>query len=233
MSTYFTLPTQIGLNEFADALIDQQTVPFTHIALGDGNGNPVTPNINQTQLVNEVYRAAITNITLHPDHANWVVLEAVIPEAVGGWTIREIGAIGGRAGAMLIAVGNYPDTEKTVLADGAGRALIINMICAFTDAAQVELSLNQMGYASIGFVTEQIADHEAKTDPHPQYLTRAEADSFYDSIGLAAAAINIDAERLSAHVAHADPHPQYLNADRAAASDSASWAERFFYAAGM
>lgn len=230
MSTYFTLPTQIGLNELADAVIDQQSVPFTHIALGDGNGNPVTPNINQTQLVNEVYRAAITNITPHPDHANWVIFETVIPENVGGWTIRELGLIGGRAAPMFIYVGNYPETEKTVLADGAGRALIINMVCAFTDAAQVQLSLDQMGYASIGFVIEQIANHEAKADPHPQYLTRAEADQFYDSIGLAAEAINQDAERLSSHVAHADPHPQYLDATRAAELDKANWAERFFYA---
>lgn len=231
MSTFFTLPTQLGLNELADAVIDQQTVPFTHIALGDGNGNPVTPNSNQNKLVNEVYRAQITNIAPHPDHTNWIIFEAVVPENVGGWTIREIGLIGGRNAPILIATGNYPDTQKTTLEDGAGRALIINMMCAFADAAQVQLSIDANGYASIGFVLDQIAEHEAKTDPHPQYLTRAEADQFYDTIGLAAEAINQDAARLSSHVAHADPHPQYLTASRAAAADANNWAERFFYAA--
>lgn len=232
MSTFFTIPTQIGLNEFADATIDQQAVPFTHIALGDGNGNPVTPNTNQTQLINEVHRAEISNISPHPEHANWVIFEAVVPENVGGWTIREIGLIGGRNSPILIAAGNYPDTQKTTLADGAGRALIINMVCAFADAAQVQLSLNQNGYASINFVQAQIAAHEAKADPHPQYLTRAEADEFYDAIGLAAQAINQDAARLSSHVAHADPHPQYLNAARATSRDLGNLAEQFFYAAG-
>jgi hypothetical protein len=48
-----------------------------------------------------------------------------------------------------------------------------------------------------------VSDHVALADPHPIYLTQAEADAIYDAIGAAISAV-------AAHVAAPDPHPQYL-----------------------
>lgn len=209
--TYGTLPTAAGVAELAAAQAASQTVPFTHIAIGDGNGAAVgLPTDETTGLVHEVYRAAISAISVDPDHPTWIVYEAAVPESVGGWTAREVGLIGGRVPGIVMAVGNYPVTEKTVPADGSGRAMIVRMIVAYSSTAAISFSVNPQAYATAQTVAQQIAAHEAKADPHPIYLTRAEADSFYDSIGLAADAIATDAARLSTHVAAPDPHPQYL-----------------------
>ncbi|NIA00860.1 phage tail protein [Massilia sp. CCM 8734] len=230
MSKFFNVPTNGGLAELAAAHAAKQTARFTHLALGDGAGAATDPDAAQAGLVREVYRAEISSITVHPDHPTWLVFEAAIPENVGGWTVREIGLIGGRAsGGMLMAVGNYPATEKPLPVDGQGRALVIYMIVAYASVAAVDLTVSQYAYATERSVLNAIAAHEAKADPHPIYLTKAEADAFYDRIGLAASAIEQDAARLSSHVAHADPHPQYMNSKRAANS----WAEHFFYAAGL
>lgn len=53
-----------------------------------------------------------------------------------------------------------------------------------------------------GLIDEKITAHEAKADPHGQYLTRAEADAFYDTLGISAADV-------AAHLLNSDPHPQY------------------------
>lgn len=50
---------------------------------------------------------------------------------------------------------------------------------------------------------DAIAAHVAESDPHPQYLTQAEADALYAAAGAASTT-------LAAHEAAADPHPQYL-----------------------
>lgn len=229
MKKYYSLPTNGGLAELIAAQAANQTVPFTHIALGDGNGAATIPAPEQNALVNEVYRAPISSIRVHPDNANWLIFEAAIPEEDGGWDVREIGLIGGRVPGLMMAVGNYPLTEKPLPVDGQGRALVIYMIVAYASTAAIELTVSPHAYATEQSVLQAIAHHEAKPDPHPQYLTKAEADAFYDSIGLAAEAIALDTERLSAHVAAADPHPQYLNAERA----TGNWAEQFFSAAGF
>lgn len=52
---------------------------------------------------------------------------------------------------------------------------------------------------------EAVVDHVAEPNPHPIYLTEAEADALYDAIGDAIAS-------MAAHEAAADPHPQYLTA---------------------
>jgi len=52
-------------------------------------------------------------------------------------------------------------------------------------------------------VLEPLAAHEAAGNPHPVYLTPAEADALYDALGTATAAV-------AAHAGAADPHPTYL-----------------------
>lgn len=225
--TYETISTPAGLAELADAQLKQQPVPFTHIALGDGNGAPVDPT-GRTGLVREVDRVQVTSIVKHPNNPNVLIVEAAVTEERGGYTVRELALIGGRAGGIVLAVGNYPATEKPILGDGSARAIIVRMAVSFANASVVSLQVDPMAYVTAAYVLQQIAAHEAKADPHPQYLTKAEADAFYDSIGLAADAIQQDAARLSAHVAAADPHTQYLTKTEADARGLDGRAERFF-----
>ena len=54
-------------------------------------------------------------------------------------------------------------------------------------------------YEAIGAAAAAVAAHEAAGDPHPQYLTQAEADALYDGTGA-----------VSTHEAAGNPHPIYL-----------------------
>lgn len=226
---YYSQLTAAGLAELAAATIANQAVPFTHIDIGDGGGAFVTPDDTTTGLVRKVHRAAISSIKPHPDHANWFVAEAAVPENVGGWTARELALIGGRAGNMVMGVSNYPAVEKVVPEDGTGRAMIVRFYFAYANAAAISLYVSPAAYATAQSVIDSIASHAAAADPHPIYLTKAEADAFYDSIGLAADAIQQDAARLSAHLAAADPHPQYMTSTEVDTRFRADRAKRYFY----
>lgn len=230
---YYSQLTAAGLAELTAAQIAGEAVEFTHIAVGDGGGAFVAPDDHTVGLVRQVALAEITSIRADPNHPTWFIAEAVIPEDVGGWTARELALIGGRAQDLVMAVSNYPEVEKISIGNGSARAMLIRMYFAYANAATISLYVSPQAYATGQTVADAIAAHKAEADPHPQYLTKTEADAFYDRIGLAADAIDQDAARLSAHVAAADPHPQYINAARAASAAAANWAEQFFYAAGM
>ncbi|MBP9942251.1 MAG: phage tail protein [Comamonas sp.] len=142
MSAFFTTLTNLGAAAHANAQINQTTVPWTHLAVGDGNGADVTPTQSQTALVREVHRVGISSIEQHPDNPNWVVVEAVLPAEVGGFTVREAAIYGGSAGTTCIAVANHPATYKPVLAEGSTREIIIRLIVEVSSAATVRLSID-------------------------------------------------------------------------------------------
>lgn len=142
MSNFYTLLTRVGAALHANAQVNQTTVPWTHMRLGDGNGAPVTPTENQTGLVRQVHVLQITDIAVHPDNPNWVIAEAVVPSDVGGWTVRETAIYGGVDGNTCIAVGNYPETYKPVLAEGAGREMVMRMVVQISSVATVKLLID-------------------------------------------------------------------------------------------
>lgn len=142
MSNFYTLLTRVGAALHANAQVNQTTVPWTHMRLGDGNGAAVVPTENQTGLVRQVHTLQITDIAVHPDNPNWVIAEAVVPSDVGGWTVRETAIYGGVDGNTCIAVGNYPETYKPVLAEGAGREMVMRMVVQISSVATVKLLID-------------------------------------------------------------------------------------------
>ena len=140
--------------------------------------------------MHEVVRVPVSSVTIHPDNSNWIVVEAVVLSTSGGYTVREIGLFGG-AGPSLIAHGNFPDTYKPILeTENSARDLNIRMIVEVSSAAAVSLTVDpSVAVATNAGIAQAIAAHEAKIDPHPQYLTKAEADAFYDALGAAAALV--------------------------------------------
>lgn len=142
MSNFYTILTNIGAALHANAQVQQTTVAWTHMALGDGNGNPVVPQQTQAGLVREVHRLPITSLEQHPDNPNWIVVEAVVPSDVGGWTVRETALYGAAGGGSCIAVGNYPATYKPVLAEGAAREMVMRMVIEVSSVATVKLVID-------------------------------------------------------------------------------------------
>lgn len=158
MSNFYTILTRVGAALHANAQVNQTTVPWTHMRLGDGNGAAVVPTENQTGLVRQVHTLQITDIAVHPDNPNWVIAEAVVPSDVGGWTVRETAIYGGADGNTCIAVGNYPETYKPVLAEGAGREMVMRMVVEISSVATVKLQIDPaVAIASRAWVESLVA----------------------------------------------------------------------------
>lgn len=140
MATYYTLLTKTGQARIANAVALNQMVNLTYMAVGDGNGNPTTPNENQTALVREKYRATINQLTVDADNPNYLVAELIIPTNVGGWSIYEVGVFDDQN--QLIAVANFPATYKPELAEGSGRDLIVRIVIQVSNTSVVTLKID-------------------------------------------------------------------------------------------
>lgn len=174
--TFFAILTAIGEAKLANATALGTAVQLTHMAVGDGNGAPVVPLRTQTTLVNERRRALINTLFIDPANASQIVSEQVIPEDIGGWWIREIGLFD--IDGNLIAVANCPDTYKPVLAEGSGRTQVIRMVLIVANASAVQLKVDPaIVLATRGYADAKVVEHEAKADPHAQYLTAAEGNA--------------------------------------------------------
>lgn len=228
MSTYYTLLTKIGAAAWINAQGSGSTVNLTHMAIGDGNGTLPAPSENMTALVREVHRVPISSVTVDVENPNWLVIEAVLPTEIGGWTVREMGLIGG-ASASLLAVGNFPESYKPQLAQGSGRDMVLRMVIQVSNTAVVNLTVDpSVALATNQSIVNAVAAHEAKADPHPQYrrlattaqtgilrlaLLSEAADGSRHDLAVTPAGL---AQLLGAHEARADPHPQYINANELA-----------------
>lgn len=140
MATYYTLLTKIGQARIANAVALNQKVNLTYMAVGDGNGNPTTPNENQTALVREKYRATINQLTVDADNPNYLVAEMIVPTTVGGWSIYEVGVFDDQN--QLIAVANFPATYKPELVEGSGRDLIVRIVIQVSNTSVVTLKID-------------------------------------------------------------------------------------------
>lgn len=137
---FFTILTNIGQAKIANALALGQQIMLTEMALGDGNGNPTTPVQTQTGLVRQVYRAQLNQLSTDPTNPNYVIAELVVPSDQGGWTVREVGLYD--VDGQLIAVGNFPETYKPQLAEGASRDLVVRVIIEVSNASVVQLKID-------------------------------------------------------------------------------------------
>ncbi len=137
---YFAIPTDAGRAKIANALALGVPLKITHMAVGDGNGQPITPNAAQTALVREKRRAPINTLFQDPTNQSQLVAEQIIPENVGDWWIREAGIFS--EDGTLIAVANTPDTYKPLLSSGAGRTQVIRIVMIVSDTSAVELKID-------------------------------------------------------------------------------------------
>lgn len=137
---YYSILTAQGELDIAQAISDAGTIKIKKIAIGDGNGAIVVPKRTQTKLVNEVYRNTVTSVAADTKNPQNVVVELNIPPDVGGWYIRELGVYNDRD--QLIAVGNYPETYKPILASGSGQSLLIRLILKVQSVDNVELTVD-------------------------------------------------------------------------------------------
>lgn len=157
--TYLNILTSVGAAKLAAATANNTTVNLTSIAVGDGNGTVPTPVASQTILINEVFRANLNDLRIDANNDNWIVTEGYIPATDGNFWIREVGIFDEEGD--LIAVGNYPETFKPVLADNVAKDLYIQVIIEVANADSVAIQIDP----SVVLATrEHVAREIAKID---------------------------------------------------------------------
>ena len=148
-SQYFAILTDYGTRAIAHALSQGQPLQLTQFAVGDGNGQAVTPTASATALVHQTHIAPVSAVSLDPRNNKQVIVELTIPENVGGFYIREMGVFD--AQNKLIAYANCPESFKPTESSGSGKVQVLRMILKVESSSAVTLSIDN----SVIFVTRQ------------------------------------------------------------------------------
>lgn len=165
MANFFAILTNAGAAKLANAAALGIPLKLAAMAVGDGNGQAVTPNPDATKLVNEKRRAPLNALFADPLNVSQLVAEQIIPETIGGWWIREIGLYD-EAGT-LIAIANCPDTYKPLLSEGSGRTQVIRMVLIVSDTSAVEIKIDPaVVLATRKYVDDVMKTHKDSRD-HP------------------------------------------------------------------
>lgn len=164
-SEFFTILTAAGRAKIAAALAEQKQIVLQTMVVGDGNGKYVEPSESQTKVEHEVWRGQLNTLKIAPENPAWVIAEAVLPESVGGWYIREVGLLD--KDGVLIAIGKFPETYKPKLPAGASKQIVIRAVMEVTNAAAVTLMVDpSLVMATVEYVDLSIEEHE-KSHNHP------------------------------------------------------------------
>ena len=164
---YFTVLTNYGTQAFAKALATNQPLRLSSFAVGDGNGQAVTPTADRTALVKETHRANVSAVSLDPRNNKQIIIELTIPEDVGGFYIREMGVFDSTN--KLVAYANAPESFKPTLESGSGKVQVLRMILKVSNSQAVTLSIDN----SVIFVTRQQLT--------PQKITSSTTNGFDES----------------------------------------------------
>ncbi|HFW5272168.1 TPA: phage tail protein, partial [Salmonella enterica subsp. enterica serovar Bullbay] len=161
-----TIITDYGKQRLIAAMSPGGTkLTLTQMAVGDGGGNPTTPDTNNTALVNEVWRAAVNSVTVDKTHPNIIVVDLLIPAEVGGFWIREAGLYD--EFNKLVAICSLPASEKPLLEQGSGRAQTVRMTLIVSDTSIVNITIDSTTIiATNDYVDNSLKEHE-KSRNHP------------------------------------------------------------------
>lgn len=141
MSTYKSIHTAYGLAVMASAEASGEPIVLTHMAWGDGGGQPIDVNEAGTQLVREVFRAPINRVYQDPhDPPGMFTAEGIIPAAEGGFVLREVGVFDSHA--SLFVWGNLPEVYKPVLDEGATADAVVRVKFAVSNASVITLQID-------------------------------------------------------------------------------------------
>ena len=151
MTTYSTRLTNAGAIALNEAITGDTAVALEVLAVGDANGADYVPDGSEAALINEQHRLPLASIIPHPDNADWLVMEAVLPPDVGGWWIREVGVFDDNGD--LFAIANFPPTYKALAADGSASSLTIQIVLQVSSTNALTLSVDAgEGYATPALV---------------------------------------------------------------------------------
>ncbi|CAN7594462.1 phage tail-collar fiber domain-containing protein [Variovorax paradoxus] len=137
---FTSIHTTHGLRETARAIATGSQIELIALVIGDGGGNPTTPDVEMTSLVRERWRGSINRVYKDPTDPTLYIAEAIIPAAVGGWTIREGGLIDSTG--ALFTVCNLPDSYKPLPSEGTASDFTIRIAFQPGNADTVVLQID-------------------------------------------------------------------------------------------
>lgn len=155
-SQYHSLFTTQGLELLREAIQNGTKLGITHMSYGDGNGMLPIPDASYTKMVHEVFRTPLNRLAPSKENSNWLEADGIIPSAVGGFNIREVGLW---AGNVMVAYANYPPTYKPSADQGTAQIKTIRIVLQIDNTANFELKID----ASVVMATIQSVE-DAKTE---------------------------------------------------------------------
>lgn len=178
---YGSILTLLGENAEVNGKLNNKSITFTHIAIGDGNDQYVQPSRTQTTLVNEITRIPVTGMEkIEPSEEGGIPqlkVWAKIPENVVDVAVREFAAIAVYDGnSYLHAVGNSVRIPILSGVNNGGEVndIYIEMTFAVTSLDPIIMIDPTIVTATRKYVDDKDKAHVDAPDPHPQYLTRAD-----------------------------------------------------------
>ncbi|MGP5567243.1 phage tail protein [Pseudomonas helleri] len=137
---FYTILTKAGMQYEAACKASGKPIKLVKMSVGDGNGATYNPVDTQVALKRKVWEGNFSNLYQDKTNTAWLVVEAIIPQSVGGFWIREV-AVWTDTG-VLYAIGKYPESFKPLIASGAGREVNIRTIFTTSNADNVTLLLD-------------------------------------------------------------------------------------------
>jgi hypothetical protein len=161
---YYTILTNAGLAYEAQQKAQNKPITLTHYGICDGNGAVYNPDPAMTALRREVTpRRPLNALLQDPNNPTWLVAEGLLPDDVGGWTIRAMGIFTDTG--ILYAVAKCAESVKPLLASGSGKQFYVRVIFQTSNAASVTLLVdNSVVMAPRSFVIDHVRDELAKRD---------------------------------------------------------------------
>lgn len=170
---YFVTVTTAGLALEGITHGQQQPLRLLDMAVGDGltpeaidNGalyfDEYRPDGSETALRNQKWRGPITKVEPHPANPGWWIVEAALPDEVGGFYVSEVGLYA--EDGTLYAIAKYPPSLKPAWSTGAGRQIYVRLVFQLTAAAEVTVVVDPaVVYVSREYVDSAIAALELRT----------------------------------------------------------------------
>lgn len=193
--SYKSIHTKLGLELLTQAESTGTQIRLTHMAVGDGGGQPIKLNPDMTSLVREKFRAVVNRVYQDPENDLKFTAELIIPANIGSFVMREIGIFD--SNGNLFAVGNLPDITKPVAQEGIINDTVFRLSFFIRNVETVELKIdpnvviathswiiNTINTAKLlpGGTTGQILKKKSNNDGDVEWGNAAEVNIFVDSI---------------------------------------------------
>ena len=159
--------TQAGLAALATAESTGSKLQATHMAVGDGNGQPVSHTSQSVELLGETWRGELQEIKVVD--SGEVEFIAHIPFAVGGWYMREAAIY---AADTLLAIGSHPEVWKPDPEAPDKVELLVTAPVKFTNTDVINLTVDTTKVlASQEMVISAVAQHDEDNNAHAGALS--------------------------------------------------------------